>query len=317
MSSIPPPLISGASEPLISIVTPSYNQGRFLETAIRSVVEQDYPHVEHVIIDGGSTDGSVDIIRAHEKHLAYWISEPDRGQSHALNKGLDRCRGTLLGWLNADDYFRPGALRAFAGAWRHRPDAGAWVGRADIVDAAGRLQSVVAPRRLDRDGIADWTANGFSQPACLFSRQAWDTCRPIDESLFIPMDVDFWLKIAAVLPLIPLDATVATATSHPEAKTKAHVNLRDAELWIVQVRHGYEALARQRMLERLGRDDELRRKVGLLTTLPGYALARPFARALLGSWAGRRDRVPGAPGAPSIPAGVSASDGLPTGGPGP
>jgi glycosyltransferase involved in cell wall biosynthesis len=110
--------------PKISIVTPSFNQGRFIEKTILSVIEQDYPNLEYIIIDGGSTDESVEIIKKYEKHLAYWVSEPDRGQSHAINKGFERATGEIFGWLNSDDWYHPGALKALAEAFAANPEAG-------------------------------------------------------------------------------------------------------------------------------------------------------------------------------------------------
>src|SRR3990172_6401882 len=114
--------------PRISIVTPSFNQGRYLERTILSVLDQRYPKLEYIVIDGGSTDESVDIIRKYEPHLAYWVSEPDRGQSHAINKGLARAREAILAWLNSANYYLPEALPKVAAAALTHPEAAVFVG---------------------------------------------------------------------------------------------------------------------------------------------------------------------------------------------
>ena len=105
----------------ISVVTPSYNQGWALERTIRSVLAQDCPHVEYIIVDGGSTDNSLDIIKKYEKHLAYWVSEPDRGQSHAINRGFERATGDIFCWLNSDDFFAPNALIKIINGFEKNP----------------------------------------------------------------------------------------------------------------------------------------------------------------------------------------------------
>src|SRR3989449_8900440 len=122
------------SYPTISIVTPSYNQGAYLEKTILSVLNQEYPNTEYIVIDGGSTDNSLEIIKKNEKYLKYWVSEPDRGQSNAINKGFLHTTGDLLAWLNSDDYYMPGGLWALAPLGMANPKASAFVGAGRIID---------------------------------------------------------------------------------------------------------------------------------------------------------------------------------------
>ncbi len=118
---LPDKMPDGRPWPKVSIVTPSYNQGQFIEETIRSVLLQGYPNLEYIIIDGGSTDSSVEVIEKYSPWLTYWVSEPDRGQSHAINKGLAHCTGEVFNWINSDDLLCPGALRAVATAWAKKP----------------------------------------------------------------------------------------------------------------------------------------------------------------------------------------------------
>src|SRR5262245_32047801 len=120
--------------PKISIITPSYNQAHFLETCITSVLSQEYSDLEYIIIDGGSTDGSVEIIKKYENQITFWVSEPDEGQSHAINKGFQRATGAIVAWLNSDDFYLPGALTAVAEAHRSAPHASFYFGDGWRVD---------------------------------------------------------------------------------------------------------------------------------------------------------------------------------------
>ncbi|MBI5561769.1 MAG: glycosyltransferase [Deltaproteobacteria bacterium] len=232
--------------PRISIVTPSYNQAAFLEKTILSVLGQGYPNLEYVIMDGGSTDGSVDIIRKYERHLKHWVSEKDKGQTDAVNRGLAMCTGDILDWINSDDRLKPGAFDALLGAVAERPDAGAWVGGCDLVDADGRYISTNRPRGLVREKMADWGGAGhFFQPSCFIARKAWEKHGPLDVWHNMCFDVDFYLKMAREFEFHGVDAVLTEATIHKDAKTQAQKPILRAEIYVMQARHGFLDLARK------------------------------------------------------------------------
>ncbi len=213
----------GAAWPRISVVTPSFNQAEFLEETIRSVLLQDYPDLEYIVIDGGSTDGSVDIIRRYEPWLAHWVSEPDRGQSHAINKGFERATGELLAWLNSDDIYEPGALRRVAQAWLEREsDAIMIVGDGRWVEADGEPYGLKRCRAYAfEDLLAYYDKNYLCQPAVFFSREALRRAGPVAEDLHFTMDLDLWLRMRSQADLAYVPAVLARMRRHESAKTWA------------------------------------------------------------------------------------------------
>ncbi len=231
--------------PRISIVTPSYNQGAFIEQTIRSVIEQDYANLDYVVIDGGSTDGSVDIIRRYDAELSGWVSGPDRGQSHAINKGFAQTDGELMGWLNSDDVLEPGALTTVAEAYRAQPDAGAFVGHGAKVNRRGKVEYYKKPGDLTFEGLCGWMdGNNFMQPSCFFTRRAWEAAGPLDEDIHIALDVDLWLRMAKQVTFRPVDALLSRALIHEDAKTTAFFNRMIVDCALVIIRHGGEQYAR-------------------------------------------------------------------------
>jgi glycosyltransferase involved in cell wall biosynthesis len=234
--------------PRLSIVTPSFNQGAFLERTIRSVLDEAYPNLEFIIIDGGSTDGSVDIIKRYEHHLAYWASEPDRGQGHAINKGLSRATGTIFAWLNSDDYYMPGALALIGETALAHPEADVFVGIGEVLDPTGKvtLHKVPLPV-ITLNTLYNWLAGGdFMQPSCFFRDRAWHAVAPIDEGLHIAFDVDLWMRMAkAGCTFKTVDRLLSQALAHPNAKTTAFLNLTYVDCAIVTMRHGGEQAARK------------------------------------------------------------------------
>lgn len=222
-------------EPLVSIVTPSLNQARWLPQALASVRGQTYPQVEHVVVDGGSTDGTVELL---ERAVAVrWVSEPDRGQSHALNKGFGLARGEILGWLNADDAYEPGAVAAGVEALQ---ESGAGLVYADVTRVN---DDGVNPRRIrSRERWDAWTeANegcGVYSPAVFFTREAFEAVGGLDESLHLTMDYDLWLRIGSRFGARHVDAVWAVQRIHADAKTVRRHDDFWPERLAVSRRHG-------------------------------------------------------------------------------
>ena len=241
-----PELPSGQSWPKISIVTPSFNQGAYLEKTIRSVLLQGYPNLEYIIIDGGSTDQSVEVIKKYEQWIDFWVSEKDQGQSHAINKGLAKTSGELLGWLNSDDYYLPGALFKFARAYLEDTSVGAIYGQGNVIDEAGTIVHIPKLELVTKESLFGWCfGNDFMQPSCLFTRKAWQESGPLDESLNFALDVEFWIRISDRFTFKRISDVLSIALSHSQAKTTSMRNRGYAEFAIVLMRHGEEAYARR------------------------------------------------------------------------
>ena len=211
----------GSPWPKISIVTPSYNQGRFLEETIRSVILQGYPGLEYVIIDGGSNDGSLEIIKKYEPFLTYWVSEKDRGQSNAINKGFERCIGDIYGWLNSDDLYTKEALQKVALYANKYKNAGAFAGGAQARNVKGKIISEKYPPGLTYHEILHWDTPNLPQPSCFFRKSVWEKCGPLDETLHFQMDYDLWLNIAQSFNFTMIPEILSIYLIHDDAKTFA------------------------------------------------------------------------------------------------
>jgi len=186
--------------PLVSIVTPSYNQADFLEETIRSVLAQNYPRIEYLIVDGGSTDGSLEIIQRYASQLAWWVSEADRGQTDAINKGFARASGEILAWLNSDDSYRPNAVAEAVGFLQANPEAGMVYGDANLVDDAGALIAKFPARQTDYRRLMQGYVH-IPQQAAFFRADLWRQVGPLDPSFYFAMDYDLWVRLARISPL--------------------------------------------------------------------------------------------------------------------
>ena len=230
-------MTDAAPLPLVSIVTPSLNQGRFIEATIRSVLDQDYPRIEYLVVDGGSTDGTLEVLARHDGSLR-WVSEPDRGQAAAVNKGLRMASGDILAWLNSDDVYEPGAVSSAVAYLREHPEVALVYGDATLIDASGRELgpcSHVEPPDLRR---LVHTADYIVQPAAFFRRAAFQAVGGLDESLHWALDYDLWLKIAQRFPFAYLPRKLARCRQTGENKTVRGGFDRFAEIERVGRRHG-------------------------------------------------------------------------------
>ncbi len=220
----------GASWPLVSIVTPSYNQGSFLEETIRSVLLQGYPNLEYIIIDGGSTDNSVAIIRKYAPWLSYWVSEPDRGQAHAINKGFRAANGELLAWLNSDDiYVGRSVIEHIALRSRAYPGADVITGSGILLDEKGHwIHSIDVQGKYAYYRHLRYRDTIF-QPATFFKKYVVEAI-PLDESLMYTFDWDFFVRMSKAYNILPVPDAVAGYRMYGRNKTAAGGEVRIREL---------------------------------------------------------------------------------------
>lgn len=220
--------------PLVSIVTPSFNQGCFLEATLCSVLEQDYPRLEYIVIDGGSTDGSVAIIEKYADRLAGWVSEADEGQTDALNKGFARTHGDILAWLNSDDTYEPGAIRHAVESFREFPEAGLIYGDANFINEAGQVMGRFAAAQTDYRRLRRGYIH-IPQQAAFFRAALWREVGPLDPSFYFAMDYDLWVRLARRAPVKYIPHVWANFRLHGAAKTV----IADERCWPEMLRVHY------------------------------------------------------------------------------
>jgi glycosyltransferase involved in cell wall biosynthesis len=209
------------STPLVSIITPSFNQARYLEATIQSVLTQDHPRIEYIIVDGGSTDGSVDLLKKYSDRLAWWVSEKDRGQTDAINKGFARASGDILAWLNSDDTYQPGAVTAAVNHLQSHPEVGMVYADCTYINEEGRVIGKFPAAQTDLARLRTGYVH-IPQQTMFFRADLWKKLGPLDPSFYFAMDYDLWTRIARSAELKYLSGQVwANFRIHTSGKTIA------------------------------------------------------------------------------------------------
>lgn len=227
--------------PRFTIVTPSFNQARFLEATIASVLDQDYPQVEYIVLDGGSTDGSVDIIRRYADRLACWVSTPDRGQADAIARGFRLGSGNILGWLNSDDLLLPGCLSRVAREFAHHPDVGVVYGSRVLIDAEGReVGRYSPPTILSRlyFSLGQW----LPQESSFWRRSVYDAAGGLDTSLYFCLDYSLFVRMWPLTRFRRMRATLGALRVHPDTKTSRSARVMEEENEVIRRAHRLQGI---------------------------------------------------------------------------
>lgn len=205
--------------PLVSIVTPSFNQARFLEQTMRSVLDQDYPNIEYLVADGGSTDESVELIQKYSKRLKWWVSENDSGQAEAINKGFTRAKGEFIAWINSDDYYMPGAISEAVKALSDHPEVGIVFGNVRVVDESENV--------LNQLSYGDWGLSDLmsfhiiGQPAVFMRRAVLEKAGHLDQSFHLLLDHQLWIRLVSESGMQYIPSLWASAHYHQDCKNLA------------------------------------------------------------------------------------------------
>ncbi|HXD10400.1 MAG TPA: glycosyltransferase family 2 protein [Anaerolineales bacterium] len=239
--------------PLVSVITPSFNQSRYIEATIQSVLSQDYQNIEYMIVDGGSQDGSTEIIKKYalesdslpsknpkqasglqSRSIDWWVSEKDKGQTDAINKGFARAKGEILAWLNSDDTYEPGAISAAVRYLQEHPEAGMVYGDCNFINEDGRVIGKFGAAQTDEHLLRQGYVH-IPQQTMFFRAELWKQVGPLDPSFYFAMDYDLWTRIAARAQLKYVPQTWANFRLHTTGKTI----VADDRCWPEMVRVHY------------------------------------------------------------------------------
>jgi glycosyltransferase involved in cell wall biosynthesis len=229
--------------PLVSIVTPSYNQARFLSDTLESVFNQTYSNIEYIVIDGGSSDGSVALLETYSDRFAYWVSEPDKGQTDAINKGFSMAKGEILAWLNSDDTYQPEAVASAVALMQQNPGYGLVYGEANFIDEHGQVIGRFPAAQTNYERLRRGYVH-IPQQAAFWRADLWRKVGPLDDRLYFAMDYDLWLRLANISQVKHFSGQVwANFRLHGDSKTIAEDDRCWAEMVQIHKRDGGRRLS--------------------------------------------------------------------------
>ena len=259
----------------ISIVIPTLNQGDTIEDTIFSIINQDYPNYEIIVMDGGSSDTTMDVITRYRPYLAHVTSAPDKGQSQAINRGFQQATGDIFAWLNSDDYYLPGALAKVAEAFSD-PHVEFLVGAGDVISMEHEFLRFIPERILTREALIDWKNDRWiMQQSCFWRSSLWRKVGGVDESLGLLMDYDLWFKFSSSCQPSALDQKLGVMRYYPDAKTVKFRSKTSQELAYVYAKNGLFDELRELVVSLVEKNFELEAQLwSIKSSLPVRLLKR-------------------------------------------
>jgi len=219
----------------ISIVIPTLNQGETIEDTLLSIICQDYKNYEIIVMDGGSTDNTGEILDRYRGWITKIVSEPDKGQSHAINKGFKLATGDIYAWINSDDFYLPGAFTKIAGCFRSDPAVRFVVGAGDVVSKEQKFLKHIPAHQLDTQALLNWSNDSWvMQQSCFWAASLWKDAGGVDESLSLLFDLDLWFKFSKLCSTTVIQDKLAVMRFYPEIKTVRQRHKTSAELAYVR-----------------------------------------------------------------------------------
>lgn len=252
------------SKPRISVVVPTLNQGETIESTILSIINQDYTDFELIIMDGGSRDGTMDILRKYSRWIDYQVSANDGGQSSAINSGFRKATGNIYAWINSDDYYMPGAFSKVVDTFKSYPHVDIVVGGGDIVTRDNQFLKHIDPLAMTRENLLKWKDGEYvMQQSCFWSSSLWKKCGGVDENLNLLMDFDLWLRFSELGTCVTLNDVIGVMRYYKEAKTVSlRTNVKE-ELGYVYAKNGAYSEVRDLIRELIRSNEDLYRVLEL------------------------------------------------------